>query len=306
MMRAVWVPAFGPPEVLEMRSGADPEPGPDEVVVAVAAVSVTFIDTAARAGRMPGRSVPPPYVPGNGVGGSVTLCGEGVDPSWLGRRVVTQTGGTGGYASLVAVPAAGLIAVPDAVSLNDATALLADGRTAVGLFEAASPQPGDRVLVLAAAGGVGSLLVQLGANAGATVVAAAGDAHKLDLARSLGATQAVDYAELPVVDVAFDGVGGVIGAAALRAVRPGGRFVQYGLASGAPTVIDRDDVTVLGFAVLGAIAPRAATLSAQALDLAAAGKLRPVVGQTFPLDEAAAAHRAIEARATVGKTLLIP
>jgi NADPH2:quinone reductase len=116
----------------------------------------------------------------------------------------------------------------------------------------------------------------------------------------------VDYAELPVVDVAFDGVGGPIGAAALRAVRPGGRFVQYGLASGAPTVINRDDVAVLGFAALGAIAPRAATLSAQALDLAAAGKLRPVVGQTFPLDQAAAAHRAIEARATLGKTLLIP
>jgi NADPH2:quinone reductase len=305
-MRAVWVPAFGPPEVLEVRSGADPVPGPDEVVVAVAAVSVTFIETAARSGRMPGRSASPPYVPGNGVGGTVALCGDGVDSSWLGRRVVTQTGGTGGYATLVAVPSAGLIAVPEAVSLTDATALLADGRTALGLLEAAAPRPGERMLVLAAAGGLGSLLVQLGANAGATVVAAAGDAHKLDLARSLGATESVDYAELPVVDVAFDGVGGAVGAAALHAVRPGGRFVQYGLASGAPTVIDRDDVTVLGFAALGAIAPRAATLSAQALDLAAAGKLRPVVGQTFPLDQAAAAHRAIEARTTLGKTLLIP
>jgi NADPH2:quinone reductase len=298
----------GGPEVLVARDQADPVAGDGQVVVAVEAVSVVYIETLARAGKF--RSATPPYVPGNGVGGVVASVGPGVDPSWLGRAVVTQTGGTGGYATLVAVPADGLIPVPPGVPLPDATALLADGRTAVGLVEAAAPQAGDRVLVLAAAGGLGSLLVQLCAGAGAEVVAAAGGARKVALAQSLGAVEVVDYAlpdyEFSIVDIAFDGVGGSVGWAALHALRPAGTFVQFGLASGAPTELDRTDVTVLGFDRLGAMAARAAQLTARALDEAAAGRLRPVIGQTYPLAEAAQAHRAIESRATLGKTLLIP
>src|SRR5262249_24545051 len=146
----------------------------------------------------------------------------------------------------------------------------ADGRTAIGLVEAAAPQAGDRVLVLAAAGGLGSLLVQLCAAAGAEVVAAAGGAAKGALAQALGAVEVVDYAlphyEFSIVDIAFDGVGGSVGSVALHALRPAGTFVQFGLASGAPTTVDRTDVTVLGFDRLGAMAARAAQLTARALD----------------------------------------
>jgi NADPH:quinone reductase len=283
------------------------------VVVEVAAASITFIETLVRAGRAPWQGgAEPPYVPGNGVGGTVAAVGEGVDETWRGRRVVTTTGGRGGYAERVAVPATNLIPVPDGVELRDATALLADGRTATGLVEIAAPQPGEVALVEAAAGGLGTLLVQLCRSAGATVIAAAGGQRKLAVARELGADHVVDYSRpqwtdgLPPVDIAFDGVGGDVGAAALAALRPGGRFLMFGLASGAATTPTRDDVTVLGFESLGSLGARASQLTAKALAAAETGGLRPVIGQVVPLADAAQAHAAIESRATIGKTLLIP
>ncbi len=315
-MRAVWQTAFGGPEVLVVRQAPDPVAGAGQVVVRVAAASITFIETLTRAGRSPqaNQGPQPPFIPGNGVGGSVAAVGEGVDPLLLGQTVVTTTGGTGGYASAVAVPAAGLIPVPAGLGVADATALLADGRTATGLAETAAVQAGERILVLAAAGGVGSLLIQLARAAGATVIGAAGGAgepDKLAVITAKGAV-AVDYTNpgwsdgLDPVDVVFDGVGGDIGHAALGLLRPGGRFVQYGLASGRPTTVDREDITLLGFANLRMLGERATELTTRALAAAAAGQLSVVIGQTFPLDQAAAAHAAIEARATIGKTLLIP
>jgi NADPH2:quinone reductase len=313
-MRAVWLTGYGDPAVLQVRDTDEPAAGPDEVVIDVAAVSISFIETMVRSGAMASRSggLEPPYIPGNGVGGTVTAAGSDVDGAWIGRRVVSTTGGTGGYAERVVVPAAGLIPVPEGVSLTDATALLADGRTATGLIEVAAPRAGETVLIEAAAGGVGSLLVQLARAAGARVIAAAGGAAKTSLAAELGADATVDYTrpgwagEVGPVDVVFDGVGGAVGAASLGALRPGGRFVLFGLASGRPTMVDRADVTLLGFEVLGQIGARAGEFTTRALAEAAAGRLRPVVGQTFPLAEAAAAHTAIETRATLGKTLLIP
>jgi NADPH2:quinone reductase len=168
----------------------------------------------------------------------------------------------------------------------------------------------ETVLVEAAAGGVGSLLVQLARNAGARVIAAAGGERKLALARELGADAAVDYTRdgwtdgLGPVDVAFDGVGGAIGRAAFDLVRPGGRFYPFGMASGAFAQLpDRDGVTV----VRGGRPDPAdqLALTRAALAEAAAGRLRSVIGQRFPLERAADAHAAIEARATVGKTLLV-
>jgi NADPH:quinone reductase len=313
-MRAVCLTGYGDPTVLVAQETDEPVAGPDEVVVAVEAVSVSFIETMVRSGAMASRTggLEPPYVPGNGVGGTVAAVGSTVDGSWLGRAVVTTTGGSRGYAERVAVPASGLIPVPDGVSLVDATALLADGRTATGLAEVAAPQQGETVLVEAAAGGVGSLLVQLARAAGARVVAAVGRPEKVPVAAGLGADLVVEYSQpdwtgvVGPVDVVFDGVGGSVGAAALTLLRPGGRFLLFGLASGRPTTVDRDDVTLLGFEVLGQLGARAAELTTRALAEAAAGRLRPLVGQTFPLSEAAAAHAAIESRSTIGKTLLIP
>lgn len=212
-MRAVWLKEFGGPEVLSEGEAVRPLPGPGQVLVEVVYANITFVETQFRAtGRGP-FTARPPMVPGNGVGGVVTEVGPGVDPGLLGRRVVGSTGGSGGYAEYALAPADGLYPVPEGLALDEALALLADGRTAVLQLDAAAVKPGDRVLVEAAAGGVGSLLVQLARAAGATVVAAAGGEHKLAVARDLGAAETVDYRRtgwaerVPPVDVVFDGVG---------------------------------------------------------------------------------------------------
>jgi NADPH2:quinone reductase len=248
----------------------------------------------------------------------VLAAGPGTDPGLVGRRVVTGLGGRGGgYAQQARAVADDLIEVPDGVSLRDATALLADGRTALGLIRLARPGHGDTVLVEAAAGGVGTLLVQLARSAGARVVALASSDRKLALARELGADVAVDYggtdwparvrAVTGPVDVVFDGVGGDTGLAAFSLLRPGGRFCPFGMASGAFAPVSADLARAGGVSVLRSGPPAAASLrqlSAAALAEAAAGRLRPVIGQEFSLPDAAAAHAAIEARAVLGKTLL--
>ncbi len=313
-MRAVVLRAFGPPERLVAEDVPAPEPGPGQVLVDVEAASITFVETQIRAGRPPHAPMAPelPAILGNGVGGTVSALGEGADAALLGRRVVTTTGGTGGYAEHATADAAAAIVVPEALDLSAAVALLADGRTALSLIGSAAPQPGETVLVLAAGGGVGSLLVQLARRAGARVVAAAGSGRKLALAAKLGAEATVDYtrpgweAGLDPVDVVLDGVGGTIAAAAFGLVTRGGRFVAFGMASGA--FVPAQDAEAAGVTLVRGVPltpERSRALSAQALDEAASDRLTPTVGQTFALDCAAAAHAAIESRATLGKTLLL-
>jgi NADPH2:quinone reductase len=314
-VRAAVLRAFGPPERLVAETLPDPVPGPGQVLVETAFASVTFVETQLRAGHPPHPAMAPelPVVLGNGVGGIVAQCGAGVDGSAIGRRVVTTTGGRGGYAERALADHAGLLDVPDGLALQDAIALLADGRTALMLFEAAAIEPGETVLVEAAAGGVGSLLVQLAAGAGARVVAAAGGERKLELARALGAHTTVDYtrpawtADAGPVDVVFDGVGGAIGRSAFELLREGGRFSAFGMASGTFAGIAEEVAADFGVTLLRGNGHAPAALRAfseRALRAAAAGAIKPVVGQTFALDDAASAHAAIEARATVGKTLL--
>ena len=319
-MRAVVLHEFGPPEALVAAEVPDPLPGPGQVLIEVEIANVTFVETQVRAGRAPNPAMAPslPAILGNGVGGMVASVGAGVDPALVSSRVITSTGGSGGYAEQVAVGAAGLIAVPEGLDLADAVALLADGRTALSLARSVGIQPGETVLVEAAAGAVGSLLVQLAVAAGASVVAAAGGQRKLKLAADLGASVTVDYTEpgwaervaeqVGGVDVAFDGVGGPIGLAAFGLVRPGGRFRAFGMASGAFVRIpggeaERRGVTVIGGVQLSPEELR--ELARAALDEAVAGRLRPVIGQRYRLERAADAHAAIESRATVGKSLLI-
>ena len=312
--------AFGAPDVLQVEAWPAPVPGPGQVVVAVEFASITFVETQIRAGRPPNPAMVPelPVVLGNGVGGTVAEVGAGVQSALMGKRVVTTTGGSGGYAERVAVAADMLIDVPDALALADAVALLADGRTAVGLADVARLQRGDKVAVEAAAGGVGSLLVQLAARSGATVVGAVGSGRKVEAVEALGVDLAVDYSsrswtervrdEVGVIDVVFDSVGGAVGHDAFGLLADGGRFVPFGMASGAFTEIPDDEVgrrglTVERFTPRGPEELRA--LTRRALDAAASGWLRPLVGQTFPLARAAEAHAAIEGRTTVGKTLLV-
>lgn len=313
-MRAVVMERFGGPEVLRVREVEDPVPGPGQVLVAVEYAGITFVETQVRSGNGPWRP-PLPRIPGNGVGGRVVSVGPDADPALAGTTVVTTTGGAGGYAELAVADAREVIPLPAGVSLPAAVALLADGRTAILQHRRARLAAGEWVLVEAAAGGVGSLLVQLAAASGARVIGAARGAGKGELVTSLGAVACVDYSlpgwERTViettggegVDVVFDGVGGRIGAQGLTAVRTGGRAVVYGMASGSWTE-PGDRVRSLPRTAPDAAEIRAA--AQEALRLAAAGRLRPIIGQTYPLARAAEAHRAIEARATTGKTLLIP
>jgi NADPH:quinone reductase len=249
---------------------------------------------------------------GNGVGGTVAGAETGA-----GRQVVASLNGTGGYAERVVVPAARLIEVPDGVTLRDAVALLADGRTALALAGRAALSPGYTVLIEAAAGGVGTLLVQIACNAGAWVVALASQPRKLAIARDLGADLTVDYSydgwEQQVrdaageVDVVFDGVGGDIGRAAFGLLAAGGRFCPFGMASGsfAPVTAELAQARQVTIRAGGAASLEDLTaLTRTALAEAAGGRLRPVIGQEFELAAAAAAHAAIEARHTIGKTLL--
>lgn len=306
-MRVVEVPRFGGPEVLTVRTVAEPRAGPGQAVVAVAYADTLWVETAIRAGRgRPAFTVEPPYVAGVGGSGTVAAVGERVDPAWLGRRVVVRTGPTGGYAERVAVPVDDLVPVPDAVGLDTAAALLHDGTTATGLVDAVRPAAGERVLVTAAGGGLGVLLVQLSRAAGAYVVAAArGPAKLARLAAWADAT--VDYGEpdwaerVGPVDVVFDGAGGPYGAAAFPLVRPGGRFSGHGSpAGGFARPEPARGVTVTGIERVQFPPDEFRAHLVRAL----ATPVTPLIGQTFPLERAAEAHAAIEERRAVGKTLL--
>jgi NADPH:quinone reductase len=322
-VRAVVIREFGPPEVLEPAEVAEVAAGPDEVVIDVEFANITFVETQIRAGRPPHPSMRPalPAILGNGVGGTVADPAGGPAGSpggaGAGRQVVASLNGTGGYAERAVSPASRLIDVPDGLALRDAVALLADGRTALALARQADLRADETVLVEAAGGGVGTLLVQIARQAGARVVALAGQPGKLALARDLGADLTVDYRhdgwEKQVrdvagqVDVVFDGVGGDIGLAAFGLLGAGGRFCPFGMASGSFAPVTPElarDREVIVRAGAGGSPEELAALARTALAEAAAGRLRPVIGQEFALAEAARAHAAIEARATVGKTLL--
>ena len=283
-MRAVWLRAFGPPSNLQPGEASEPV---GEQVIDVAYANITFVETQVRAGRGP-FPVQLPMIPGNGVGG------------WLdGRRVVASLNGRGGYAER-AVPGE-LFDVPDGLALDDAVALLADGRTATLLTDAAAIQPGERVLVLAAAGGVGTLLVQLALRAGGQVTGAASES-KHQVVRGFGADP-ITYANLKGSDpfnVALDGVGGEVARRAFEALAPGGRMLSYGLASGSWADISPEEAAAREVTLV-----RAGRPERHHTERALTSGLKPVIGQRFPLERAADAHAAIEARATTGKTLLV-
>lgn len=317
-MRAVWLREFGAPEVLTPGEAPDPVAGPGQVVIDVEYANITFIETQFRAtGAGPfGAKAKLPMIPGNGVGGVVTATGPTVPETLVGTRVIASTGGSGGYAERAAVDATALFEVPATLPMDTAVALLADGRTATMMTRAADLVPGDRVLVEAAAGGVGSLIVQLAKTAGARVVAVTGSRRKAAVASELGADVSIDYTAsdwparvrdaVDAVDVVFDGVGGETAKTAFTLLAEGGRMLSFGLASGSWTAITDDEAAARGVKLVRPTASpeelRAYTESA--LADAVAGRLRPIIGQRFPLSEAAAAHAAIQSRATVGKTLL--
>jgi NADPH:quinone reductase len=322
-MQVALVTRFGEPEVLETTEVPDPTAGPGEAVIGVAAADVLWVEAMIRRGRG-GEYFPvtPPYVPGNGVAGVVQAVGDGVDPAWLDRRVVAHTGERGGYAEQTVVPASELSGVPDELELRDAAALLHDGPTALALFEGLLIDRGDRVLVVGASGGLGIVAIQLARARGARVVAVARDEQKLERIGELHPDALVDSEDPGWVeqaraalggagaDAIIDNIGGSVGEAAFAAIAPGGRFSAHGSPSGRFAAIDpaeaeRRGVTLRGIRDVHFSAAELKRLTEQALAEAAAGRIKPIIGQTFPLSEAADAHAAIEDRSVFGKTLLL-
>ncbi|MEU0876419.1 zinc-binding dehydrogenase [Nocardia brasiliensis] len=329
-MRAVQAVEFGGPEVLTVREVPEPVAGAGQVVVEVAAADVMFLDTRLRSGwGSDFFPLEPPYVPGGAVAGVVRAVGADVDPSWVGRRVATATAASrvgggkpiGGYAEKALANVDSLTEVPEGLSSEQAVALTHDGKTALALFDRAAVQPGEWVLITAAGGGLGTLLIQLVRAAGAHVIAAARGRAKLELAQRLGADVVVDYSEPgwaaaaraatggTGAQVVLDGAGGALGEAALAAVAAHGRFLGYGGSAGEFAVPDADvvaahDITVYGLFDLTNSDTDWQELAERSLAEAVAGRLEVVIGQTFSLDEAARAHAAIESRTALGRTLL--
>lgn len=326
-MHASVLRAFGPPENLTYETVEPPVPGPGQVRIAVGAAGVHLIDTKLRAGVAMGPFPLPelPAIPGREVAGVVESVGEGVDPAWLGRRVAAHLGpASRGYAELAVREISELLEIPAGLSDESAVALVGTGRTTMGILRVAPPGPDDVVVVPAAAGGIGSLLVQAAKRAGATVVGAAGGTVKVELVRGLGADVAVDYRDDGWADevraaldgraatIVFDGVGGTRGRAAFELLGPGGRLVVFGWSEGEPTAYTPMEIVGRGLTVDGAIGPRMASgpggvraLQEAALAAAARGEWRPLT-TPFGLEEAAAAHAALEGRATTGKVVLVP
>jgi NADPH2:quinone reductase len=325
-VRAVEVARFGGPEVLELRQLPDPAPEKGQVMVEAAASDVLFVDTMIRSGKGADYfPIRPPYVPGNGMGGTVVAVGDGIDASWLGRAVVAHTGGlggTGGYAELATVDLAYCALIPDGIDLLDATAVLHDGTTALRVLEMTDPQMGEWVLVLGAAGGMGILLVQLLAARGVMVVGAARGSTKRAVVSEAGAGAAIDYGEdgwtAAILDatggrrltIVLDGVGGTIGGEAFELLADGGQFSAHGTPSGSFALIDpaestRRGVTVTTIGDLQSGPGDRSRLLDEVLGELGDGQLAPLVGQTFSMAEASKAHLAIESRETVAKTLLL-
>lgn len=326
-MKAVQFSRFGPADVLEVVEMPVPEPGRGEVLVRVHAAGINFFEVLMRANRY---AVTPdlPMFPGVEIAGVVERIGLGTDASLVGARVAVPLfaigRGSGGYAEFVAVSGGSVVPLPDAISFEAACGLMVQGLTALHLLRR-SPARGKAVLVHAAAGGVGSLLVQLARRGGASmVIAAAGSDEKRALALSLGADRAVDYTApgwqrdvkrqtgAAGVDIIYETVGGEFSRAALDALAPCGKLVlaamgRFGLGAADIERMLADNQSIRGFSLLPLLTPQGVWDDlAELFDLAAAGRLKVVEGGRFPLHQAAEAHRAIEERRAVGKVVLVP
>ncbi|MEV0230362.1 zinc-binding dehydrogenase [Nonomuraea sp. NPDC050786] len=323
-MHAVVLHAFGPAENLRYETVPDPVPGPGQVRIAVKAAGVHLVETILRSGRA-GASLPPqpelPTIFGGEVAGRVDEVGPGVDPSWIGRDVVTSYGRPGGYAELAVADVASVH--PITIGYETAVAMIVTGVTALQFLDVAELTPSDVVLVTSAAGGIGRLLIQYARRVGAKVVGAAGGPAKVAAVRELGADLAVDYDQPSwqesvakelggrTVTALLDGVGGDKARAAFELLADGGRYVTIGNASQQdflpdPQTVKERDLTVTNALMLLLSGPNTRPqYEVRALAAATEGTLAPAV-QTFPLAQAAAAHAALETRATTGKVVLIP
>jgi len=332
--RAWFVDRYGGPERLLLREREDPTPGPDEVLVRTAAVGLDFADLFVRAGVYP-RTPKAPFVPGMEISGIVERVGPGVTGIREGDRVVAVPI-FGGHAEKVVVPASFVFPVPDGLDLERAAAVPVVFLTAHWAIERAQIEPEERVVVTAAAGGVGTALLQLLSRRGARVLALAGSEPKLALCRDLGAEAAGMYGEAErlledrfggAADVAMDAIGGRIFRRLWKRLDRGGRYVLFGLAAAAgvrgvsPLRALREALgmgllvpfrtvetcrTLIGFnlSLLPQKTDALRHAAAAIFEDVAAGRLKPILGPRFPFERLPEAHRALASRATTGKVIV--
>jgi NADPH2:quinone reductase len=315
-VRAIQMTEFGGPEVLKLTDLPKPQPAPGQVLIKVSRAGLNFADTHTRTNSYVQKATLP-LVPGGEVAGVREDTGE---------RVVALTG-SGGYAEYALAPQEHTFALPEELDDGVALAMVIQGTTAWHLYRtAARVQEGESVVVHGAAGGVGSLAVQLGRSFGAgRVIATASSEHKRETALELGADAAVDPAaeglthrlmeanEGRELDVVFEMSGGEVFEASYRALAPFGRIVAYGIATNIPNEVGtgsllRHSRAVVGFYLFHCL--RRPQMFAQALaDLfarAARGELKVIVGATYPLEQAAQAQMDLHERRSMGKLLLDP
>ncbi|MCG5216345.1 quinone oxidoreductase family protein [Streptosporangium sp. KLBMP 9127] len=319
-MRAIVVTAAGGPEALEYTERPTPVPGPGELLVDVAAAGVNFIDVYQRMGRYP---LPLPFVPGNEGAGTVSAVGEDVTEFAVGDGVAWSSV-LGSYSEQVLVPATKALRVPDGLPLDEAAALPLQGMTAHYLTRSVHEvKPGDNVLVHAAAGGMGLLLVQIAKMYGARVFGTVSTEAKELLARQAGADEVFRYEGFADavkdltgsgVDVVYDGVGATTFEGSLSSLRPRGMMALYGGASGPvppidPMVLNQKGSLFLTRPTLIHYIATREELTWRASDVfewVASGKVKVTISSRYPLADARKAHEDLEARRTTGKLLLIP
>lgn len=322
-MIAIQVRETGGPEKLQTEEVPEPEPASGRVVVQVAAAGVNFIDTYQRNGLYP---MEMPFLLGVEGAGKVVAVGEGVEGVSEGD-MVAWADVIGSYAQYVSLPAERIMPVPDGVGPQTAAAAILQGMTAHYLATSTFIlRPGHRCLVHAGAGGVGRLLVQVAKHMGAEVFTTVGSEDKAAVARDAGADHVINYRVEPfeqavevvagprALDVVYDGVGASTFEAGLTLLKKRGMMVSFGNASGAvppvaPLTLSRNGSLFLTRPTLGDYIGERVELMDRAKDLfqwIQDGAVDVLIGGTHPLADAAAAHRALEGRATTGKLLLIP
>jgi NADPH2:quinone reductase len=322
-MWAIQIDEHGGPEVLQWRELPDPTPGPNELLVEVRAAGLNFIDTYQRSGLY---SVALPYTLGLEGAGVVGAVGSGVTSVAVGDRVAWASS-PGSYAERVVVPADKVIQVPEGVDFELAAALPLQGMTAHFLTTDTFPLlEGHRCLIHAGAGGVGLLLIQIAKLRGAEVFTTVGSPEKAELATAAGADHTILYRDVDFadaitalagerpLDVVYDGVGKTVFARSLHVLRQRGMMVTFGNASGpvdpiSPLELSANGSLFLTRPTLFHHVNSQAEIQRRADDLfgwISAGQLDVRVGATFPLADAADAHRALEARQTTAKVLLLP
>lgn len=322
-MKAVRINETGGPEVMHIEEIETPTPKTGEILIKVAAAGINYADLAQRQGAYLTRTITP-TTPGFEFAGTVEALGPGVTSPAVGTRVVAF--GEGGYAEYALAQPSTIIPIPDMLDFTHAAAFPVQGITAYQLLrESAHIQAGESVLVHAAAGGVGTLAIQLAKLLGAgTVIGTASNAKKLELIRRLGADAAINYTEEnwpeqvkqatggKGPDIILEMVGGSIAEQSLQCLAPFGRMVIYGAASNQIAQFTGVQLMYKNQAIIGywltAQLRRPDHIARAAMELMQyliSGKLEIVVGQTFPLAAAAEAHKAIAERKTTGKVVLL-